>query len=49
VLFACGPESWHGHPEPIVGEHWRKSLAVYYYAPLREDTAAPHTTIWSGQ
>jgi hypothetical protein len=49
VLFACGPESWHGHPEPIVGEHWRRSLAVYYYAPLREETAPGHTTIWSGQ
>lgn len=47
VLFACGPESWHGHPDPIVGEHWRMSLACYYYAPLREETAAPHTTIWS--
>lgn len=47
VLFACGPESWHGHPDPIVGEHWRRSLAVYYYAPLREETAAPHTTIWN--
>jgi len=49
VLFACGPESWHGHPGPIVGGHWRRSLAVYYYAPLRAETAAPHTTIWSGQ
>jgi hypothetical protein len=47
VVFACGPESWHGHPEPIVGEHWRRSLACYYYAPLREETTAPHTTIWS--
>ena len=49
VLFACGPESWHGHPEPIVGEHWRRSLACYFYAPLREETAPGHTTIWSGQ
>lgn len=49
VVFACGPESWHGHPDPIVGEHWRRSLAVYYYAPLRAETATPHTTIWSGQ
>lgn len=47
VLFECGPESWHGHPDPIVGAHWRRSLAVYYYAPLREETAAPHTTIWN--
>ncbi|WP_406444593.1 2OG-Fe(II) oxygenase [Streptomyces sp. NBC_01613] len=49
VVFACGPESWHGHPDPIVGEHWRRSLAVYYYAPLREETAPGHTTIWSGR
>jgi hypothetical protein len=46
VLFACGPESWHGHPAPIVGERWRRSLACYYYAPLREETAAPHSTVW---
>lgn len=46
VIFSCGPESWHGHPEPIVGEHWRRSLAVYYYAPLRAETADPHTTVW---
>lgn len=49
VIFACGPESWHGHPEPIVGEHWRKSLAIYMYAPLRAETSDAHTTIWSGQ
>lgn len=49
VVFACSPESWHGHPDPIVGEHWRRSLAVYYYAPLREETAPGHTTIWGGQ
>ncbi|MFD4596704.1 2OG-Fe(II) oxygenase [Streptomyces sp. NPDC058464] len=49
VLFACGAESWHGHPDPIVGDHWRRSLAVYYYAPLREETAPSHTTIWGGQ
>lgn len=49
VLFACGPESWHGHPEPIVGDHWRRSLACYFYAPLREETAPGHTTIWGGE
>jgi hypothetical protein len=49
VLFACGPESWHGHPEPIVGEHWRKSLAVYFYAPLRAETAPSHSTVWGEQ
>ncbi|MET8826114.1 2OG-Fe(II) oxygenase [Streptomyces sp. NPDC004610] len=47
VLFACGPESWHGHPDPIVGDHWRKSLAIYMYAPLREETDRAHSTIWS--
>lgn len=46
ALFACGPESWHGHPDPIVGGHWRKSLAVYYYAPLRPDTGDAHSTLW---
>ena len=46
VLFACGPESWHGHPDPIVGGHWRRSLACYYYAPVREETAAAHSTVW---
>jgi hypothetical protein len=49
VVFACGPESWHGHPEAIVGEHWRRSLACYYYAPLRKETGEAHTTIWGGQ
>ena len=49
VLFACGAESWHGHPEPIVGEHSRMSLACYFYAPLREETAPGHTTIWGEQ
>jgi hypothetical protein len=49
VIFACGPESWHGHPEPIVGNHWRKSLALYMYAPLRPETGEAHTTVWGGQ
>jgi 2-oxoglutarate-Fe(II)-dependent oxygenase superfamily protein len=49
VIFATGETSWHGHPEPIVGDHLRKSLAVYYYAPLREETAGAHTTVWLPQ
>ena len=49
VLFACGPESWHGHPDPIVGEHWRKSLAVYFYAPVTAKTAPSHSTVWGEQ
>lgn len=46
VIFATSEESWHGHPEPIVGDHWRRSLAMYYYAPLRVETVQAHTTIW---
>lgn len=46
VIFACGPDSWHGHPDPIVGDHLRRSLACYYYAPLRNETAEAHSTIW---
>jgi hypothetical protein len=46
VIFACSDESWHGHPDPIVGEHWRRSLACYYYAPLRAESGPAHTTVW---
>jgi hypothetical protein len=46
VVFACSDQSWHGHPDPIVGEHWRRSLACYYYAPLRPETGTAHTTVW---
>jgi hypothetical protein len=46
VIFACSDESWHGHPDPIVGERWRRSLACYYYAPLRAETGPAHTTVW---
>lgn len=46
VIFETSEHSWHGHPDPILGDHWRKSLAVYYYAPLREQTAPAHSTIW---
>lgn len=45
VIFECCDQSWHGHPEPITGEHWRKSLACYWYAPPR-DTVQAHGTIW---
>lgn len=46
VIFATGGTSWHGHPEPVVGDHLRRSLACYYYAPLRAETADAHTTVW---
>lgn len=46
VIFATGETSWHGHPEPVVGDHLRRSLACYYYAPLRPETAEGHSTLW---
>lgn len=45
VIFECSDQSWHGHPEPVVGDHWRKSLAAYYYLPL-ETSVEAHTTTW---
>lgn len=45
VIFTCSDISWHGHPEPIVDDHLRKSLACYYYTP-KENDVAPHDTTW---
>lgn len=47
VLFECSERSFHGHPEPIVGDHLRRSLACYFYAPTRVGSTAPHSTVWS--
>lgn len=48
VLFECGDTSFHGHPEAIEGEHYRRSLACYFYAPLREGVLEKaHTTVWN--
>lgn len=47
VVFECGQDSWHGHPEPVEEDHWRKSLACYWYAPPRGPLAS-HSTIWQG-
>lgn len=49
VIFETSGTSWHGHPDPIVGDHRRRSIAVYYYAPLRAETSEAHTTIWQPQ
>lgn len=48
VLFETSDRSWHGHPKPIVGDHWRRSLAVYYYDPLDAPEGAGHSTVWRG-
>lgn len=41
VIFRYGPESWHGHPEPLTcpEDVERRSVAMYYYQPLTEDVA----------
>jgi hypothetical protein len=45
AIFECTPRSWHGHPDPIKGAHWRKSLACYFYGPPRSELTA-NSTIW---
>jgi 2OG-Fe(II) oxygenase superfamily len=44
VVFECSERSWHGHPDPIAGEHWRKSLACYFYSTTHD--APHHGTAW---
>lgn len=46
VIFETGPDSWHGHPDPISDDVLRKSLAVYYYAPRRDHICKEHSTVW---
>lgn len=46
VLFATSATSWHGHPDPIVGDHVRRSLAVYYYSPAETGADLAGTTAW---
>lgn len=47
VIFSTGEASYHGHPEPIQSSWERKSIAVYYYAPIRQDAPVPHDTRWA--
>lgn len=46
VIFSTGETSYHGHPEPIQSDWERKSIAVYYYAPIRLDAPTQHDTRW---
>lgn len=46
VIFETSSKSLHGHPEPIVGDHKRMSLACYFYAPRRPDDDLIGTTVW---
>jgi hypothetical protein len=45
VIFATSNTSWHGHPDPIVGNHARKSLALYFYSHA-EGADLSDTTAW---
>ncbi len=50
VVFECSENSWHGHPRPIKGEHWRRSLATYYYDPSdKVPLNQRHDTEWAGE
>ena len=49
VVFETSSKSWHGHPDPIIGKHLRKSLAMYLYAPRRPDDDLLQTTVWHQQ
>lgn len=46
VIFETSSRSWHGHPEPIVGDCYRRSLACYFYAPRRPDDDLIGSTVW---
>ncbi len=47
VIFATSSSSYHGHPEPLPGPRWRKSLAVYYFAPTpAPDYVGDHSTVF---
>lgn len=48
VLFECGEESWHGHPEPIAEGRWRKSVACYFFNPSDVvPDRSDHDTVWA--
>lgn len=47
VVFETSDKSWHGHPQPIVGDHVRKSIAVYYWGPEFTTQGALGSTVWA--
>lgn len=46
-LFETSTESWHGHPDPIVGNHVRRSLATYYWRPIQPSDRQQDSTVWA--
>ena len=49
VIFETSARSWHGHPDPIAGDHLRRSLACYFYAPRQAADELQTTTIWQDE
>lgn len=45
VIFECSDKSWHGHPEPVIAGHVRRSLACYFYSQPRGGIPH-HGTAW---
>jgi hypothetical protein len=47
VIFECGDDHYHGHPDPLeppTPDHTRKSIPAYYFAPARPGVVARSTT-----
>lgn len=44
VIFTTDDKSVHGFPDPIVGDRWRKSIALYYYTAREAATYSGDTT-----
>jgi hypothetical protein len=47
VIFATDDRSLHGFSRPITGDHWRRSLALYYYTAAEAGSYSGDTnTYW---
>lgn len=47
VVFDCGDNFFHGHPEPVAPGRLRKSIATYYFsATPPPGYSKPHSTEW---
>jgi hypothetical protein len=47
VIFTTDDKSVHGFPKPVAEDHWRKSIALYYYtAKEATNFSGDTTTYW---
>lgn len=44
VIFTTDDKSIHGFPKPVIGDRWRKSIALYYYTAREAATFSGDTT-----